>query len=79
MIVKQHLIFILYSLCANVFKGEDAAACRRAWCAGKEEGEEEVDGGLGCCEDHMWSCKVQVFKRSIQRSTQGCSSFVHVG
>lgn len=34
MIVKQHLIFILYSLCASVFKGERwMLLYRRAWCA----------------------------------------------
>lgn len=26
MMVKQHLLFILYGLCADVLKGEDAAA-----------------------------------------------------
>lgn len=34
MMVKQQLIFILYSLSASVFKGESAGCCcrKRAWC-----------------------------------------------
>lgn len=35
MIVNQHLVFILCSLCASVFGGERRMLpCRRAWCAG---------------------------------------------
>lgn len=46
MIVKQRLIFILYSLCASVFKGE-------RWMLRIDGRGVRGVGGYAKCKDHM--------------------------